>query len=136
MKLKFAAIAAAALLTLSACAGNATPQETVTVTAQPDSGSSNSGGSSSSKTEDFIMYMGVAGIPSYMLEGEALDILIDQAKTTCGYIDDGDSKEDILWIITLAADQSGSSQEIIDAFLAASVAATYVYCPEYQGFWE
>ena len=134
MKLKFAAIAAAALLTLSACAGNATPQETVTVTAQPDSGNSSS--SSSSKTEDFIMYMGVAGIPDYMLQGEALSILIDQAKTVCGYIDDGDSKEDILWMLTLAHESSGTDQEVLDAFLAASVAATFVYCPEYQGFWD
>ena len=134
MKLKFAAIAAAALLTLSACAGNATPQETVTVTAQPDSGNSSS--SSSSKTEDFIMYMGVVGIPDYMLQGEALSILIDQAKTVCSYIDDGDSKEDILWMLTLAHESSGTDQEVLDAFLAASVAATFVYCPEYQGFWD
>ena len=134
MKLKLAALTAAALLTLTACAGGATPQETVTITAQPES--NNSSSSSTSKTEDFIMYMGVAGIPDYMLQGEALDILIDQAKTICGYIDDGDSKEDILWMLTLAHESSGTDQAVMDAFLAASVAATYVYCPEYQGFWE
>ena len=134
MKTKLALLSAVALLFLSACSGSATPQETVTITAQPDSGSSSS--SSSSKTEDFIMYMGVAGIPDYLLTGEALDILIDQAKTTCGYIDDGDSKEDILWMLTVAHESSGADQEILDAFLAASVAATFVYCPEYQGFWD
>ena len=134
MKTKLALLSAVALLFLSACTSSATPQATVTVTAQPDSGNSSS--SSVNKTDEFIMYMGVAGVPDYMLTGEALDILIDQAKTTCGYIDDGDSKSDIIWIITLAAEQSNSSQEIVDAFLAASVAATFVYCPEYQGFWD
>ena len=133
---KLLILGAVAVLTLTGCSVSA-PAPTVTVTAEPDSGSSSGGSSSSSsKTEDFIMYMGVAGIPSYMLEGEALSILIDQAKTTCGYIDDGDSKDDIIWMLTLAHDASGTDQAVMDAFIAASVAATYVYCPEYAGFWE
>ena len=85
--------------------------------------------------QDYLEFRGYAVITAENGR-EALDILIDQAKTTCGYIDDGDSKSDIIWIITLAAEQSNSSQEIVDAFLAASVAATFVYCPEYQGFWD
>ena len=137
MKTKLALLSAVALLFLSACSGSATPQETVTITAQPESNNSSSNsGSSSNKKADFIMYMGVAGVPDYMLQGEALAILIDQAQTTCGYIDDGDSKEDILWMLTLAHESSNTDQEVLDAFLAASVAATFVYCPEYQGFWD
>jgi hypothetical protein len=117
------------------------PTETVTVEASPSKSptqESNSGASSSSASveDEFIMYMTVVDTPSWMLEGEALDILVNQAKTVCGYIGDGDSKEDILWIITLAAEQSDSSQEIIDAFLAAAVAGTYTYCPQYEGFWD
>jgi hypothetical protein len=117
------------------------PTETVTVEASPSKSptqESNSGGSSSSASveDEFIMYMTVVDTPSWMLEGEALDILVTQAKTVCGYIGDGDSKSDIIWIITLAAEQSNSSQEIIDAFLAAAVAGTYTYCPQYEGFWD
>lgn len=132
---KLLILGAVAVLTLTGCSVSA-PAPTVTVTAEPDSGSSSGGSSSSSTVDDFIMYMGVAGIPSYMLEGEALDILVTHAKDVCSYIDEGQTKEDIIWTMTVGADASGADQEVIDAFLAASVAATYTYCPEYEGFWE
>jgi hypothetical protein len=114
-------------------------QPTVTVTAEAETETKETSKPAqppSSVEDDFIMYMTVVGTPSWMLEGEALDILVDQAQTVCGYIGDGDSKSDIIWIITLAAEQSNSSQEIIDAFLAAAVAGTYTYCPQYEGFWD
>lgn len=132
---KLLILGAVAALTLTGCTVSE-PAPTVTVTAEPDSGSSSGGSSSSSTVDDFIMYMGVAGTPSYMLEGEALDILVTHAKDVCSYIDEGQTKEDIIWTMTVGAEASGADQAVIDAFLAASVAATYTYCPEYEGFWE
>jgi hypothetical protein len=127
---------AALALTLSGCTSPSTPTVTVTetVTAQPSQGTNNS--SNASLESEFITLMKAVGTPSYLLEGEALDILISQARDVCGYISDGDSVEDIVWIITLASAESGASDTVIDAFLAASVAGTYTYCPQYEGFFE
>lgn len=121
------------------------PTETVTVEASPSPTQEDHSdhdheedNSSSSMTveEEFIMYMGVAGTPSWMLEGDALDILVEQAENVCTYIRQGDSAEDILWMLTVASSESGANDTVVDAFLAASVAATYSYCPQYQGFWD
>lgn len=129
-------------LTLTGCTATPTaPQATVTVTAeaQPTKAATSAPKqtqSSSSVEEEFIMYMMIAGTPDWLLEGEALDILVDQAQTVCGYIADGDSKEDIVWMLTIASEASDASPTITDAFLAATVAATYTYCPQYEGFWD
>lgn len=135
---KLLALSLAGVLTLAGCAASpAASQPTITVTADAPTQKATTAPKPPTNTEDtFIFLMESVGTPSYMLYGDALDILIDQARTTCGYIADGDTKEDITWIITVAASQSGVSDEIVDAFLAASVAATYSYCPQYEGFWD
>jgi hypothetical protein len=133
---KLIAIAAIGLLTLAGCAASE-PAPTVTATVTESAAPSNNSSSSSMSNEDtFVYLMESVGTPSYLLYGESLDILIGQAKDVCGYIDDGDSPEDIVWIITLAAESSNASDEIVDAFLAASVAGTYTYCPQHEGFWD
>jgi hypothetical protein len=143
MKLKALALPTVALLFLTGCSTAPSPQATVTVTAEAapttTSTSAPSEGTSSSLSldEQFDLYMIVAGTPDWMLEDrESRSILVDQAKTVCSYIADGDSPEDIIWILTLASESSGASTVVTDAFLAASVAATFTYCPQYEGFWE
>lgn len=127
-------IGAAALLTLTGCvAGTSQPGPTVTVTeraAQP------SQPTQTNVREDFIYYMESVGTPKWMLSGESLEILIGQAKNVCEYIDDGDSKDDIIWYITSAQVSSNASEQVVDAIIAASVAATYTYCPQYKGFFN
>ena len=109
---------------------------TETATSAPSTNNSNNSSSSTNVRDEFVMYLGVVDTPSYMLYGESLDILIGQAKDVCSYIAEGDSPDDILWIITLAAESSNADDEIVNAFVAASVAATYTYCPQYEGFWD
>lgn len=128
---------AAIALTLTGCTTTASePAATITVTAQPTKESSSSGGSSSvSKDDTFMLMMVAAGTPSWLLEGETLTILEDQAKNTCEYIRDGMTKEEITLALFLVLD--GSADQVVeDAFLAATVASTYSYCPEYEGFWD
>lgn len=132
---KIVALAAIALFALTGCAStSATPSVTETVYVSPDD---NSGNSYSSIEAEFEMYMGAVGTPQWMLDDpEIMAILIDQANNTCGYIDDGQSKDDIVWMLTLASESSNPDQVVMDAMLAATVAATYTYCPEYEGFFE
>lgn len=143
MKHKLLALSAVALLFLSGCTSAASPQTTVTVTADAAPAKTTAPAPKEdtstelSTGEKFDLYLTVGGVPSWMIEDrESRAILVDQAQTVCGYIDDGDSPDDILWIITLASSASDVDQYIIDAFLAASVAATYTYCPEHEGFWD
>jgi PBP1b-binding outer membrane lipoprotein LpoB len=138
MKKIIIASALAGILVLAGCSTATEPVATVTetVTAQPSKSSSSNSSSSMSVEEEFILLMSAVGTPSWMLEGEALDILIGQAKDVCSYISQGDSKEDITWIMVLAADQSNASEEVVDAFLGAAVAGTYTYCPQHEGFWD
>lgn len=133
-KLFIGGIAALALV-LSGCTTTpeATPTVTQTVTADP-SPSSNTSLPAQGTQSDFIFLMESVGTPSYFLEGEALDILIGQARSVCGLIDDGMSRDDIVWAVTLAASESGATDDVVDAFLAASVAGTYVYCPQHENF--
>jgi hypothetical protein len=136
---KILAIAAIGLLTLAGCTVSEpapTVTATVTETTKPSTSNNNSSSSSLSTEEEFIVLMSAVGTPSWMLEGEALDILVGQAKDVCGYISQGDSKDDITWVMVLAADQSNASDEVVDAFLAAAVAGTYTYCPQHEGFWD
>ena len=138
MKKLLIGTALTAVLVLAGCAPTQEPAPTVTVTqtAKAPAPAQNNSSSTINVEDKFVLYMGAVGIPGYMLKGEALDILINQARTVCGYIADGDSKEDITWMITLASSQSGVSDDIVTAFLAASVAGTYTYCPQYEGFWD
>lgn len=135
-KLLIGGLVATALVLTGCTTAEPAPAVTVTETAKPAPSTNNGSSSSMSVRDEFVMYMGVAGIPNYMVSGEALDILVDHAQDVCGYIADGDSQEDILWILTIAAESSNSSDDIVEAFVAASVAATYTYCPQYQGFWD
>lgn len=86
--------------------------------------------------DEMFRYLLETDLPSWMLEGEAFEILKDQALTTCEYIRQGDSAEDILWILTMAQEGTDVSQEVEDAFLSATVASTFTYCSEYDGFFE
>lgn len=137
--MKKIAIALTSLVLLAGCA-TTQPQVTVTetVTAKPQQSSSSSGSNNSSNSmsedETFEVMMLVVGTPSWFLEGEALDILQRHAKDTCGYIRSGMTKEEITYV--LVAGTAGGDEEIVDAMLAASVAATYSYCTEYEGFWD
>jgi hypothetical protein len=130
---KVIALSAVALLTLTGCAmGTPTVTETVYVT--PDS---NSSSSSSSVETEFKMYMEAVGTPTWMLnDRDMLDILINQAKDTCGYIKDGQTKDDIVSALTIAAYSTGADDVVVDAMVAATVASTYTYCSQYQGFFN
>ena len=124
--------AVASLLVLTGCA-TTEPTPTVTVT---ETAKASTTQSKSSVREDFVFYMSAIETPSYLLRGDSLDILVGQAQDVCSYIAGGSSSEDILWILTLADAASNTSDEVVDAFLDASVVATYTYCPEYEGFWD
>ena len=131
---KLVALLAVGVLTLTGCtATTPAPAVTETVTVQPDD---NGGSSSTSVRDDFKMYLAVGGVPQYMIDDPGIvDALIGQAQSVCSHIDAGQSKEEITWALTTAA-SSESDQDVVTAFLAASVAATYTYCPEYEGFFE
>jgi hypothetical protein len=126
------------LLVLTGCATTEpTPTVTVTETATAVPAETKSPTQSRSSLEDdFMYYMSIADLPSYYLEQPIFDILIEQAHTTCGFIDEGYDADTILALISIAASSTGAGEESTLAFLAASVAATYTYCPEYEGFWD
>tara|TARA_R110000782_G_scaffold155051_6_gene247350 strand:- start:199 stop:654 length:456 start_codon:yes stop_codon:yes gene_type:complete len=128
----------AALLVLTGCATTEpTPTVTVTETATAVPAETKSSTKSRSSVEDdFIMYMELADLPSYYYEDSLLEFLINQANTTCGFIDDGYDADTIVALISVAASTTGASDDSTLAFLAASVAATYTYCPEHAGFWD
>jgi hypothetical protein len=131
-------IGVAALFLLTGCVADtpsSQPAPTVTVTERAEGSGGSASSSSNNVRDDFVMYMQAGGVASWMLKGDALEVLIDQARNTCRYIDDGDSQEDIIWMITMAQMSSNADQEIVDAIIAASVAATYTYCPQHRGFW-
>jgi hypothetical protein len=121
-------------LALTGCVATSEPAPTVaqTVTSETESSSS----TSLTPDELFIVMMKSVDTPSYFLKGELLVVLQDQAKSTCGYIREGTSKEDILSSLMLAIQLSDADQEVLDAFMAATAAAVYSYCPEYKGFWN
>jgi hypothetical protein len=126
------------LLVLTGCATTEpTPTVTVTETATAVPAETKSSTKSRSSAEDdFVMYMGLADLPSYYLEDALLELLISQANTACGLIDDGYDADTIVALISVAASRTGASDDSTLAFLAASVAATYTYCPEHAGFWD
>jgi hypothetical protein len=84
----------------------------------------------------FMTMMEAVDTPKYFLEGDTLYILQDQAKSTCNYIREGMSKDDVIRALTLAIGGSDAGEEVKDAFMAATVASVYSYCPEYKGFWN
>jgi hypothetical protein len=84
----------------------------------------------------FMIMMEAVDTPSYFLEGDTLYILQDQAKSTCKYIREGMSKDDVVLALTLAIGGSDAGEEVTDAFMAATVASVYSYCPEHKGFWD
>ena len=133
---------AVAALALTGCT-NATELEPVqAATPEPDivapTPEPETNNSSSELTEDvmFELMMRAVDTPEYFLEGELLELLQDQAKDTCGYIDEGMDADEITLALVLALDGSDADQEVEDAFLSATVASTYSYCPEYDGFWD
>ena len=128
---------AAIALTLTGCTTTAEPAPTVTqtVTAAPKATQESNSSSSLSKDDMFELMMISVGTPSYFLEGELLYLLQDVAKDTCGYIADGMSSSDIIFALSLILDGT-ADPEVEDAFMAATVASVYSYCPQYDGFWD
>lgn len=128
----------AGVLALAGCSSTtAAPQATVTVTAesQPkNTVTSKPKSNTTSVRDDFVVRMAYLGVEDWMLEGEALSLLIDMANTTCEAIDEGSTPDDITWMMTVAGQDS--SEEVMFASLAAAVTATYTYCPEYEGFFN
>lgn len=122
-------IAATTLLVLTGCA---TTAPTVTVTAQPVP--STEAPVVSNPREELYSSLVALGAPSWALTSDSMDILVGVAQDTCDAIDSGMSVEDIAMTAVLASE--GADQEVVDVFLMATVAATYTYCPEYQGFFE
>ena len=87
--------------------------------------------------EEFAVYLAVAGVSDLFLQGEAFEILVGQANETCNFIDYGDSPETIMSYLEIAIEITDeTNQEVVDALVAASVAGTYTYCPEHEGFWD
>jgi hypothetical protein len=111
---------------------NVEPESQVVVP-EPESNDS----SSISNADDmFVIMMEAVDTPSYFLEGDLLYTLQEQAVTTCGYIDQGMTSEQVTNILIEVILGSDADQEVKDAFMAATIASVYSYCPEYQGFWE
>lgn len=120
-------IAASTLLVLTGCASTA---PTVTITAQPVPETTQP--VAASPRDQLRDSMIVLGAPEWALTESSMDILVTVAQDTCDAIDSGMSADDIAWTAALAAE--GQDQEVIDVFLMATVASTFTYCPEYEGF--
>lgn len=129
----FSLMAIVGVLGLSGCSASSQPQPTVTVTAEAAQPQQTT---KTTQRDDFLMYMEAAEVEDYLLSDSGLDILIDQAKDVCGYIREGQTSEDITYLLTIANAISDTDPDIFDAFVAASVASVYVYCPEYITFWD
>ena len=133
---------AIAALALTGCTTNAEPEPSVFQNVAPESQvvipepEVNDSGSISNADTMFILMMGAVDTPSYFLEGDLLYSLQEQAITTCGYIDQGMTSDQITDVLIQVILESDADQEVKDAFMAATVASVYSYCPEYQGFWE
>ena len=116
------------------------PSETQTMVPAPQivipEPESNDSGSISSADAMFIVMMEAVDTPSYFLEGDLLYALQEQAINTCEYINQGMSSDDITLALVLAFADSDADEEVEDAFLAATVASVYSYCPQHGGFWE
>jgi hypothetical protein len=131
---KAIAVAAISVIALTGCA-TTVPGPTETVYIEPDNNSSNN--SSTDTRSEFILYMSVIGTPAWILnDDDMVDILVNQAKNTCGFIKDGMSKDDIIMALSVAAYESGADDVVIEAIVGASVASTYSYCPQYEGFFK
>lgn len=129
---KLLVIGGLATLALAGCAAPA-PANTVTVTATPAPLVEETA-TSTTPREDLEFYLIYLGAPSWALTPDSLDILVDVANDTCDAIDSGMSQEEIAYTAALAGE--GADQDVIDVFLMATVAATYTYCPEHEGFFE
>ena len=128
--------ALAGLLLLGGCA-TATPAATVTVTATPNISQDLGPGATTSDREEFVYLLESVGVARlYTTDPTIVDSLITVALTTCDGIADGLSKEDISMALYLAMEETNGGEEMNYAATAAAAAATIVYCPQYQGFWE
>ena len=140
-KLLIGGLATAALV-LAGCTTTVEPEPIVaqTVTPEPQivipEPESNYSESLAPGDAMFIVMMEAVDTPSYFLEGDLLYALQEQAINTCDYINAGMSSDDITLALVLAFADSDADEEVEDAFLAATVASVYSYCPQHQGFWE
>jgi hypothetical protein len=119
----------ATALALAGCTAVTEPPVSQATTSAPQS-------SASSADYTFLSMLQVADIPSYFLEGDLLYALQEQAIITCGYIDGGMTSDSIILALAIAFEDSGADQDVKDAMLAATVASTYSYCPQYENFWD
>jgi hypothetical protein len=125
-------------LALTGCTTTVEPAATVApspqiVTPEPETNSFNP---SESADYMFVYMMEAVDTPSYFLKGDLLDALQEQAISTCGYIAQGMTSDEITVALVQAIVGSDANQEVKDAFMAATVASVYSYCPQYKGFWE
>lgn len=136
---------AVAALALTGCTTVVEPEPTVNETVtpepeivvpEPEPAPDTSSSSLSSEDAMFDLMMRAVDTPNYLLEGETLRLLQDQAKDTCDYIDQGMNSDEITLALLLALDGSDADEDVKDAFMAATVASTYSYCTEYEGFWD
>lgn len=125
-------------LALTGCATAVEPEPTVTQSATPAPQAVTPEPQSSALSEDamFLMMMEAVDTPGYFLEGELLETLQDQAKSTCDFIDQGMTADDITLALITTVNGSDSTEDVKNAFMAATIASVYSYCPEYDNFWD
>jgi len=130
---KLIALGIIGVVALAGCSASSEPQATVTVTAealQPQQTSE------PTQREEFITLLQAGEVDDSLFTDKAIDILIDHANDVCSYIREGQTPSDILYLLAAGQMLSESPQMLLDAFAASSVAAVYVYCPEYITFWD
>ena len=128
--------ALAGILLLGGCA-TATPAATVTVTATSNATQDLGPGLGMTDREEFVYLLESVGVSSlFTTDPDIVSSLINIALTTCDGIADGMSKEDISLALYLAMEETNGGDDMNFAAMAAAAAATIVYCPQYQGFWD
>ena len=133
MNKALATFGVATVMVLGGCT-TTTPAATVTVTATPTQETSIP---QSSDREQFVYLLESVGVSRIITNDPSMvNSLVNIAQTTCDGISDGMTKEDISLALLLAMGETGASDEVNYAGMAAAAAATIVYCPQYQGFWD
>lgn len=112
------ALVVAATLSLSGCGAD-----------EPAPGT----GNSAPTAENFKAILLIGGLSESQVAPGPLEVLMDYGRTVCDGLDEGLSAEDLN---KFAYDNSRGDLEFYKVFLAASVAATALYCPKYINVWE
>jgi hypothetical protein len=84
--------------------------------------------------ENFKAFLLDKGVLEYQVLPDQLENLMDYGRFTCEKIDEGASRDTLLSNAIYVSTELGDSY--LTAFLAASMAGTTFYCPEYADIWD